>query len=222
MIDVKTGQVLALANAPTFDSADPGAAKPAGPRQPGGHRPVRAGQRGEGPDLRGADRLRARRRRPPRSWCRNRLPSGGAHSIKDHFDHETICATTCAASSPNSSNIGTALLTRQLSKQKLHDYLASFGLGSPTGIELPGESAGILPQADMPDGQRDQVAFGQAIVGDRRPGGRRHRRHHQRRRLQPADGDQERDRRGRQRGAGRPAAAAPGHLARSPRPRSGT
>ena len=40
----------------------------------------------------------------------------------------------------------------------------SFGLGSTTSIELPGESAGIMPKPDMTDGQRDQVAFGQAIA----------------------------------------------------------
>ena len=71
----------------------------------------------------------------------------------------------------NSSNIGAALLTRQLSKETLHDYLVSFGLGSPTGIELPGESRGIVPPADMTDGQRDQVAFGQALSVTGHPGG---------------------------------------------------
>ena len=64
-MNVKTGEVLALAQAPTFDSSDPGAAEAGGPRQPGDHRPVRAGQRAEGPHLRGADRLRHRRRRTP-------------------------------------------------------------------------------------------------------------------------------------------------------------
>src|SRR4030095_15928460 len=64
----------------------------------------------------------------------------------------------------DSSNIGTALLTRQLDKQKLHDYLVSFGLGSKTNIELPGESAEILPKPDMTNAQRDQIAFGQAIA----------------------------------------------------------
>ena len=63
----------------------------------------------------------------------------------------------------NSSNIGTALLTRQLNKQTLHDYLRNFGLGAPTGIQLPGEAAGIAPSANMSDLQRDQAAFGQAL-----------------------------------------------------------
>ncbi len=64
----------------------------------------------------------------------------------------------------DSSNIGTVLLTRQLDRQTLHQYLLSFGLGHTTSIELPGESAGIMPKADMSDGQRDRVAFGQAIA----------------------------------------------------------
>jgi cell division protein FtsI (penicillin-binding protein 3) len=40
----------------------------------------------------------------------------------------------------------------------------SFGLGSKTNIGLPGESAGILPKPDMTNGQRDQIAFGQALA----------------------------------------------------------
>ncbi|HLM20694.1 MAG TPA: penicillin-binding transpeptidase domain-containing protein, partial [Propionibacteriaceae bacterium] len=55
-------------------------------------------------------------------------------------------------------------LTRQIDKQKLHDYLMCFGLGSKTNIGLPGESAGIIPKPDMTNGQRDQIAFGQALA----------------------------------------------------------
>jgi cell division protein FtsI (penicillin-binding protein 3) len=62
-----------------------------------------------------------------------------------------------------SSNIGTILMTRQMRTQQLRDYLESFGLGAKTGVELPSESAGILPPASMPGYTRDQVAFGQAV-----------------------------------------------------------
>ena len=63
-----------------------------------------------------------------------------------------------------SSNIGTVLLARQMDKHVLRDYLLSFGLGRKTGIELPGESGGIMPKADFEDRTRDQVAFGQALA----------------------------------------------------------
>jgi cell division protein FtsI (penicillin-binding protein 3) len=92
----------------------------------------------------------------------HRIASDG-HSIKDFFPHGTLHYTMRGVIA-DSSNIGTVLLTRQLDRQTLHHYLVSFGLGHTTSIELPGESAGIMPKADMSDGQRDRVAFGQAIA----------------------------------------------------------
>ncbi|MDW7709741.1 MAG: penicillin-binding protein [Deferrisomatales bacterium] len=44
-----------------------------------------------------------------------------------------------------SSNIGVAKLSEKLSPQALYDGLGRFGLGTPTGVELGGESGGILP-----------------------------------------------------------------------------
>ncbi len=159
-LDVKSGQVLAMGNAPTFDSSnlegskeeDRGNRAISDPYEPGSVEKI----------LTSAALIDAGVATPStRVMVPNRLPSGGA-SIKDHFEHEDLRYNMRGVVS-NSSNIGMALLTRQLAKQKLHDYLVSFGLGAPTGIELPGESVGIVPRADMPDGQRDQVAFGQAI-----------------------------------------------------------
>jgi len=43
-----------------------------------------------------------------------------------------------------SSNIGTIKLGQRLGSLKLYEYLRSFGLGSLTGIDLPGEVRGIL------------------------------------------------------------------------------
>jgi cell division protein FtsI (penicillin-binding protein 3) len=59
-----------------------------------------------------------------------------------------------------SSNIGTIVLARRASKQSLHDYMASFGMGAKTKIGLPGEGAGSLPAANMPGYTRDGMAFG--------------------------------------------------------------
>jgi cell division protein FtsI (penicillin-binding protein 3) len=161
-LDVKTGQVLVLANAPTFSSAEPqkAAAENRGnravmaPYEPGSVEKV----------LTSAALIDTGTATPEtRVVVPMRLPSGGA-SIKDAFQHESDpLRLNLRGVIANSSNIGTALLTRQLDKQKLHDYLASFGLGKPTGIEVPGEAAGILPGGDMSSSQRDQVAFGQAL-----------------------------------------------------------
>jgi cell division protein FtsI (penicillin-binding protein 3) len=160
VLDVKTGQVLALAQAPSMDSSRPQAADQedrgnraiSEPFEPGSVQKI----------LTSAALIDSGTATPDtKVLIPNRLASGGI-SIKDHFPHDKLRYNLRGVVA-NSSNIGSALLTRQLSKQKLHDYLASFGLGAPTGIELPGESAGIIPAATMPDGQRDQVAFGQAL-----------------------------------------------------------
>ena len=153
--------MIALANAPTYDSSRPQAAKSedrgnraiSAPYEPGSVQKV----------LTSAALIDSGTANPStRVVVPGRLASGG-RSIKDHFPHGVLHYTMRGVIA-DSSNIGTALLTRQLDKQKLHDYLVSFGLGSTTSIELPGESAGIIPKPAMTDGQRDQVAFGQAIA----------------------------------------------------------
>lgn len=47
-----------------------------------------------------------------------------------------------------SSNVGAALLIDRISSERFHHYLAGYGLGSPTALAFPGESAGILHDVD--------------------------------------------------------------------------
>jgi cell division protein FtsI (penicillin-binding protein 3) len=161
VLDIKTGQLIALANAPSYDSSRPQAARSedrgnraiSAPYEPGSVQKV----------LTAAALIDSGTANPStRVVIPSRLASGGV-AIKDHFSHGVLHYTMRGVIA-DSSNIGTALLARQLDKQKLHDYLLSFGLGSRTTIELPGESAGIIPKPDMTNGQRDQIAFGQAIA----------------------------------------------------------
>jgi cell division protein FtsI (penicillin-binding protein 3) len=161
VLDVKTGQVIALANAPTYDSSKPQAADPedrgnravSAPYEPGSVQKI----------LTSAALIDSGTANPnTRVVIPRRLASGGRY-IRDVHPHG-VARYTMRGVIAISSNIGTALLTRQLGKQTLHDYLVSFGLGSTTSLELPGESGGIIPKADMSDGQRDQIAFGQAIA----------------------------------------------------------
>jgi cell division protein FtsI (penicillin-binding protein 3) len=63
-----------------------------------------------------------------------------------------------------SSNVGTIIVSRKADKNALRDYWKSFGLGAKTGIGLPGESSGILPGENMPDYARDGAAFGGSAV----------------------------------------------------------
>ncbi len=63
-----------------------------------------------------------------------------------------------------SSNIGMAKIGQRLGKERLHDGLKLFGLGSQTGIELPGEAEGLLRPAQKWTGYSvTRIPFGQEI-----------------------------------------------------------
>ena len=166
VLNVKTGEVLALANAPTLDSNHPLRAKPAdrgnravsAPYEPGSvQKLLTAAALIDAKTTVGGVPITADTKVsiPP-------LLRSGDYTIKDFFPHGQLRYRVRGVIA-NSSNIGTVLLTRQMRKAQLHSYLKGFGLGSPTGIELPGEADGILPTADMANLTRDQIAFGQAL-----------------------------------------------------------
>jgi len=67
--------------------------------------------------------------------------------VTDAHDHEPIDFTVTGILA-QSSNVGSIMLAREVGDSTLERYLRAFGLGSETGIELPGESAGILEDAD--------------------------------------------------------------------------
>ena len=48
----------------------------------------------------------------------------------------------------SSSNVGTIKVAERLGKEGLHEYLGRFGYGRKTGLNFPGESAGILPDPE--------------------------------------------------------------------------
>lgn len=161
VMNVKTGELLALANFPSYDPNDYGSFDPddLGNRaitdvyEPGSVQKV----------LTFAALLDAGLIRPTDVVeVPGRIKSGNDY-IEDAWKHgdETYYARGILA---KSSNIGTIMLARKMKKADLQAYLASFGLGSRTGVGLPGESAGILPPPDMPDYSRDGIAFGGSAV----------------------------------------------------------
>lgn len=65
----------------------------------------------------------------------------GVKSLRD-VHHDTYLTT--GGIIKRSSNIGTAKIALRLGAEKLHAALVRFGFGARTGIELPGEQAGLL------------------------------------------------------------------------------
>jgi cell division protein FtsI/penicillin-binding protein 2 len=64
----------------------------------------------------------------------------------------------------NSSNIGMVKMTAELSKYKLYKYLKSFGFDSKTGVNLLGESTGMLTKPNNFSGlSKAEISFGQEV-----------------------------------------------------------
>ncbi len=72
---------------------------------------------------------------------------------------------TIAGIIANSSNVGMSQVVQHVPPQVQYDYLRAFGIGEPTGLDMPGESAGILPPPGKwaPD-ERYTLSFGQGVA----------------------------------------------------------
>lgn len=65
----------------------------------------------------------------------------GGKVIHDHHPYGKL---SVAEVLKFSSNIGSAKLGKALERRTYYDYLTGFGFGEPSGIEVPGESGGLL------------------------------------------------------------------------------
>ncbi|MFH8367266.1 peptidoglycan D,D-transpeptidase FtsI family protein [Streptomyces sp. NPDC018031] len=165
--DTRTGQILALANAPGFDPGDVSAADSAtlgnaalsDAYEPGSVSKVMsmAAVLEEG-----AARWDTRVEVP------NRLPRAD-RAFADDIDHPTWYLTLNGVLA-KSSNIGTILATEQLGDSQpranrvLYSYLRKFGIGQYTGLGFPGESRGILARpGEWSASQQYTIPFGQGL-----------------------------------------------------------
>lgn len=82
-------------------------------------------------------------------------------TVKDAWEHGTEAFTTTGVFG-KSSNVGTLMLAERLGQDRFAEMLHLMGLGQSTGVELPGESSGLVPQrpqwsggtfANLPIGQ---------------------------------------------------------------------
>ena len=65
----------------------------------------------------------------------------------------------------HSSNVGALKISLKIPAQKHYDMLRLFGIGSKTGIDLPGESAGIIPDPGTWDVTKHaSIGFGYSIA----------------------------------------------------------
>lgn len=144
VLDPWTGEVMALANVPTFNPND----------------------RGQWGDRRNKDRLRNRAVTDPfepgstfkaflaaaaldlgvvtpseRFFAENGAYKVGKWTINDAHPHGWL---SFAEVIQVSSNIGCTKVGLRVGSERYHEYLRRFGFGEPTGVELPSESGGIM------------------------------------------------------------------------------
>jgi cell division protein FtsI (penicillin-binding protein 3) len=162
VMDTRTGEVLALADVPTFDANEPteaastddlGARSMSDTYEPGSVEKVLTAAA-----LIDAGKAfpRQRFKVPPNLARQDRV-------IGDWFDHGNI-RLTLAGIIAKSSNIGTVLAADAFTPVQLVDYLNRFGLGQRTNIGVRGETPGILtPGEAMTSQTKDRVAFGQSL-----------------------------------------------------------
>ncbi|MFC8292697.1 peptidoglycan D,D-transpeptidase FtsI family protein [Streptomyces sp. NPDC057242] len=165
--DTRTGEVLAMANAPGFDPNDLSAANAAAMGNAALQDAYEPGSTSKVMSM--AAVLEEGKAAPDTHvTVPNRLHRGD-RLFKDDVDHPTWYLTLNGVLA-KSSNIGTILATGRLgatqaeSNEVLHSYLRKFGIGSPTGLGYPGETPGILAKPkDWSTSQQYTIPFGQGL-----------------------------------------------------------
>jgi len=140
VMDPKTGEILAIANRPTYDLGNPENI-PAENRinralvftyEPGSvFKIVTASAALEEKVAKEDDKF----------FCENGKYKVGNHILHDHHPSGTL---TFNGVFEQSSNIGVTKIAQLLGPQKIYEYARRFRFGMPTGINLPGEAAGYL------------------------------------------------------------------------------
>ncbi len=160
VVDVDTGEVLALANTPKFDpnrfrkhsSQDWRLRTVTDTFEPGSvFKPfvlagaVEAGTVSLGTEI----------------DCEEGRMRIGKHVIRDTHASEEL---TAAEVIQESSNIGAYKIAQTLGKQRFHEYIRDFGFGRRTGIGLRGERAGVVwPPERWAEVTFANLAFGQGL-----------------------------------------------------------
>ncbi len=147
VLDAKTGEVLAMSNDNTFDPSqdigrqgDRELGNPAvsSPYEPGSVNKI----------VTAASLIEFGLSTPDEVLqVPGELDMGGV-TIHDAWEHGVMPYTTTGVFG-KSSNVGTLMLAQRIGQDRYADMLAKFGLGQRTGVELPGESAGLVPPIDQ-------------------------------------------------------------------------
>jgi len=159
VMDVKTGEVLALATAPTFDPDNRQAKHLMGNPaisdvyEPGSvNKVITAAAALEDKVVTPQTVIVI----PPTLKVANKI----LHDAEAHGTEHLTFAGVLA----KSSNIGTVKVAQKLGPQRIYDIMKSFGFGSKSGLGLPGESPGLMRKpADWSGTSIANIPIGQGV-----------------------------------------------------------
>ncbi len=160
VLNPRTGEILALANAPTFDPNSVGTAKPEvrsnwalqNVYEPGSTFKIIAFSAAIEKGLVTPD---------GRIDCQMGSITVAGRLIHDHHSFGTLTISEALA---KSSNVAAIKLALRVGNDTMYDYITRFGFGSRTGIELPGETPGLLrPVSRWQASSIGSIAIGQEI-----------------------------------------------------------
>ncbi|MBP1689548.1 MAG: ftsI, partial [Deltaproteobacteria bacterium] len=161
VLDPWSGEVLAIANVPTFDPNDRGTIPPAHRRNHAINDFYEPGSTFKA--ILAAAALEHGVVRPDEMvFCENGAMPIGKWIIHDHSRHGWLSVSEAIAVS---SNIAAAKIGERLGRDRFHAFLTALGFGKSTGVDLPAEVGGMMrPLADWSRINLMTTSFGQGIA----------------------------------------------------------
>jgi cell division protein FtsI (penicillin-binding protein 3) len=140
VLDPYTGEILALANAPSFDPNMPGSASADARHNGALERIYEPGSTFKIVAYSAA--IEKGLVKPDDTIdCQMGAITVGGQLI---HDHKPFGVLTVADALAKSSNVGAIKLGVKVGDQSMYEFIQRFGFGSRTGVELPGETAGLV------------------------------------------------------------------------------
>jgi cell division protein FtsI (penicillin-binding protein 3) len=159
-LDPNTGEILAISNYPTFNPNEPSRSPSASRRNRAVVDRFEPGSTVKPFTLSGAFAAGAISTTKTID-CENGSWRVGPDTIRDSHRFQMLTPTEVLV---HSSNIGAAKIGMELGRAGLHRALTRFGFGEPTGLSLPGETAGSLRHYKRwYDLDAATIAFGQGM-----------------------------------------------------------
>jgi cell division protein FtsI (penicillin-binding protein 3) len=158
VLDAKTSEVLALANGSTFDPRDLAGASPQQLANPAVQSPFEPGSVNKIVTMAAA--LEYGVATPDEVLTVPGSIRFADRTIRDAWDHGTDHYTLTGVLA-KSSNVGTLMTAQKVGEERFADMLTRFGLGTKTGVGLPGESSGSVPPRESWSGS----TFGNLPIG---------------------------------------------------------